>query len=302
MQVRLIPEFDSFFKIAGGVTVSVFSFLLSLSWFFPQINGPLTILLTGVVFLGIPHGALDIFLISKMTPNQKERNKLLAYYVLSLFPMAAAWIIAPEGAFLFFVLFSAVHFAQSDMTNSEKSHIEFWTRFFVIFSLPFTFHTDKFSEIALNVLDARIFDGLIPVFQAGTILAAVGTIFMILNYLYRVLQKDAEFTTHFLELPVIFILFYFFDPLYAFGIYFCFIHSVKHVFNVMSGGIEFNFSELLPYWLLPLGAVLALLIFSGGSQVDLEANSLQSLMMIISAIALPHTILIHFCKSKQLIK
>lgn len=302
MQVRLIPEFDSFFKIAGGIAFSVFTFLLTLSWFFPGLNGPLTILLTGVVFLGIPHGALDIFLISKMTKGVLERRRLLAFYVISLFPMAIAWWLAPEGAFLFFVLFSAFHFAQSDMTGEDKTMIEFFTRFSVIFSLPFTFHTERFSNVALKIVDARIFDGLIPIFQAGTVVATVGMFFLISKFIYEVVIGKSDFSTHFLELPVVYILFYYFDPLYAFGIYFCFIHSVKHVFNVMSGGINFNIIELAPYWIIPLLGVIFLLSINVNSSVNPEAISLHALMMIISAIALPHTVLIHFCKRQKLIK
>ena len=224
MQSQLIPEFDNFFKIAGSIAASVFGFLLALSWFFPSLNGPTAILLTGVVFLGIPHGALDIFLISRLTYSDKEKKKLLGIYVTCLFPMVLAWWLVPEGAFLFFVLFSAYHFAQSDMISKEKNLVEFVTRFFIIFSLPFTFYTEKFSQVALRVLEVRIFDAFIPVFYLGTIIATVGMLVLIGHYIEKLLKNKVEFSTHFLEIPVIYLLFYFFEPLYAFGVYFCFIH------------------------------------------------------------------------------
>lgn len=282
----------------------VFLTVILISLFLPSLTGGLSILLVGILYLGIPHGALDIYLIQKIVRRKRDIILLLTFYVVALFPMSLAWKFSPTGAFLFFVLYSSFHFAQSDLVFAKFNHLEFWTRFLSIFSFPFTFHTDKFLKYASYLLADDLFKQFISVFQFGTILAILGILIISLLSFKEFVKHRAITSTQFMEHIVILILYYFLDPLYAFGIYFCFIHSIKHLVNVFSSDIKFSVIEILPFWLIPISAMAGIVVFSQSinNELLMDKTFLHSTMIVISAIALPHAVLVHFCKKTNMIK
>lgn len=290
-----------FTKAATSVAVLVFSTIFLFSFYLPEINGAITILLIGTIFLGIPHGALDIFLIQKSVNSKKDGIRLLFFYIVSILPMILAWKYIPTGAFLFFVLYSSFHFAQSDLVHVNYPRLEFWTRFLSIFSFPFTFHTEKFLDYASLMLSIDVFSFFIPVFKVCSALAIIGIFLIVFLSFTDFYRKKSFSSTLFLEPVVILILFFFLNPMYAFGIYFCFIHSMKHLVNVLKSNVGFSFKEILPYWIIPLIAMFVIVI--NGDKVGFmgQSNFLYASMIVISAIALPHAILVNFCKKTKLI-
>ena len=304
---------SQFFSTRGALFVAllVFSTLISISYFIPALSGGLAVLVVGIVFLGIPHGALDIYLITKIVSGKKEILLLLLLYVLSIFPMIMAWKLIPAGAFLFFVFYSSFHFAQSDLVFARFPRIEFWTRFLSVFCFPFTFHTDKFLEYSSYILPLEIFELFIPLFQFGSFLAICGFILITFLTLKKFYSDRDFFSNQFLEPIIIFAIYFFMDPLYAFGIYFCFIHSIKHLVNIFTSELELSLSGLLPIWIFPLLAMIGILYNFGPTASSVPSETLSVItnarylyapMIVISAIALPHAILVNFSKKLGLIK
>lgn len=291
-------------KVALFVAALVFSTVMMISYYLPTLTGGLAILVVGIIFLGIPHGALDIYLIQKIVPNKKDVFRLLLFYLIGLIPMILAWELSPTGAFLFFVLYSSFHFAQSDLVFAKYTRLEFWTRFLSIFCFPFTFHTDEFLKYASYLLSDDLFAHFIPVFQIGSVVAILGIMAMTFLSIREFIKNKAITSTQFLEHILILVLNYFLNPIYAFGIYFCFIHSIKHLVNIFSSDIEFSIVGVLPFWAIPLLSMFGILIFKSNLAMEfsLEKSYLHATMIVISAIALPHAILVNFCKKTHKIK
>jgi hypothetical protein len=105
----------------------------------------------------------------------------------------------------------------------------------------------------------------------------------------------------FLEPVVISILFIFIDPLFALGIYFCFVHSLKHMVNVLLKVEIYSPKTILPYWLFPLAGIPILFYIYSGNKSALGENIFQYILIVLSSLALPHALLIRYGKAKQII-
>lgn len=292
-------------RAAMMIAALVFLFVLFLSSVLETTDSFLVILLTGVVFLGIPHGALDIFLIYKMFASAKSRFKFLGLYVLAVLPMVAAWMIAPEMAFIFFVVYSCFHFAQSDMSKrfdgTLKTSVEFGARLLIPFCIPFGIQPDTSIELAKVIYDVQLLE------QFTFVLWYLGHFAIILSVVYAVIGigewvfQKKEWQILSLEPLVLSILFYYLHPLYALGIYFCFVHSVKHMMNFFIAGIDVDLKSMLPYWLIPILSVPVLLVIFPSLTNALDESLLKWTIVVISAIALPHTLLIYAAKNLKLL-
>jgi Brp/Blh family beta-carotene 15,15'-monooxygenase len=266
----------------------------------------MAVLLTGIIFLGFPHGALDIFLIDKLSPSRKDLLVLLFFYILAIAAMVASWILIPEGAFLFFIAFSCFHFAQSDLsleeTKSNLLSIEFFARFLTPFFIPFGFHSASSLKLAGFIHDTTFIKLLTPMFFVLAVISIALCAFIFARGIYDWVIRKKEWQALSLEPLIICVLFLAFDPLYSLGIYFCFIHSVKHIVNFLNSPIEVEIKRLIPFWIVPIVAVILFSFFIDQSQIRLEDSIFKWSIMILSSIALPHTFLIYFCKRIKLIR
>jgi Brp/Blh family beta-carotene 15,15'-monooxygenase len=106
---------------------------------------------------------------------------------------------------------------------------------------------------------------------------------------------------NFLEPLVLCVLFALMPPLYSLAIYFCFVHSVKHLVNIFTNVEIRPLRIVIPFWLVPLiGLPFSFFAYSR-NVVRLEQSLFQYSIMLLSAIALPHAILVRYVKATRLI-
>jgi Brp/Blh family beta-carotene 15,15'-monooxygenase len=293
-------------KIATSVAVLVFATTISLSFFFPALDFRLNLLITGLVFLGMPHGALDVYLLKQMLQTkQKVLIGLLIYISFSL-PILFLWPSYPTGCFLFFILYSLLHFTDSDMQDSnyplKLKVIEFFARVSLPFCLPFMFHESETLKLVSWIhpdVSLMQFKGVFVFFGSlSLVFVSIHTMLGFIRFFKNL--KEADIT--FFEPLVVSILFISINPLYAFGIYFCFIHSIKHVVNVLLTVKIPSPVTILPYWLVPLVGIPILFYLNSLNQEILGQSVFQYIIVVLSSLALPHSILIRYGKSKHMIK
>lgn len=293
-------------KIATFVAVLVFLTTLSLSYFLPELDFRLTLLITGLVFLGMPHGALDIYVLRQILLTKKQGIVGLAIYVGVAIPILFLWPIYPTACFLFFMGYSLVHFADSDMQDSQYPKklkaIEFLARLGLPFCLPFIFHHTETLELVRWIhpeVNLASFESFFSVLGYSSLFFVL--IHTSLGFL-RLLKNLEEADIGFFEPLVICVLFLVINPLYAFGIYFCFIHSVKHVVNVLLTVKIPSLKTILPFWLVPLAGLPVLIYLHSLNQEILGQRAFQYIIIVLSSLALPHALLIRYGKSKLIIK
>jgi Brp/Blh family beta-carotene 15,15'-monooxygenase len=71
------------------------------------------LLLAGLIAIGIPHGAVDHLLDSGMWNSRRTPLFILKYLVKAAL-MVGVWMVVPQAALVFFLLYSAVHFGEAD--------------------------------------------------------------------------------------------------------------------------------------------------------------------------------------------
>ncbi len=307
MAVEKLTTFP-FAKVATSVAALVFLTLVLISIALPELQPFFAVLLVGILFLGIPHGALDIFLLQKLASSRSELVSLLLLYLIGLISMVAAWVLVPEGAFLLFVLFSCYHFAQSDLSESfettsgvNRLRVEFTARFLIPFFIAFGFQPERSIELAKLIHPAQIFQHMVPVFQIAATAGIILSGLLIALELWNWIINKSAWRAVSLEPALLCVLFLLLDPLYAFGIYFCFVHSVKHLFNFMTSEIHIRLRDFLPFWLLPVIGILALALASRLDNASLETGLFKWSIIVISAMALPHTLLISLMKKRRIL-
>lgn len=266
----------------------------------------MAVLLTGIVFLGFPHGALDIFLIDKLSLSRKDLFVFLFFYLLAIAAMITSWILIPAGAFLLFIAYSCFHFAQSDLslkeTNSQFMSLEFFARFLAPFFIPFGFHSARSLKLAGHIHDTTFLEFMTPMFYVLAVISVALSVLIVFRGIYYWLVSKKEWQAMSLEPLIVCVLFLALDPLYSLGIYFCFIHSIKHIVNFLNSPVEVEMKRLIPFWIIPIIAVVLFSLLLDQSQIRLEDSLFKWSIMILSSIALPHTFLVYFCKKIKLVR
>ena len=81
-------------------------------------------LLVGMIFLGLPHGALDHLVPARMAVGWGRRPVTMALYLAGYAGLAAAylalWTVAPVMAFVGFLVATVVHWGQGDVDFLER--------------------------------------------------------------------------------------------------------------------------------------------------------------------------------------
>jgi Brp/Blh family beta-carotene 15,15'-monooxygenase len=67
-----------------------------------------------MVFVGLPHGAID-HLIESTTWDYKKAPRFVGQYLLLIVCMGIVWLLAPTMALIAFLIYSAWHFGQADI-------------------------------------------------------------------------------------------------------------------------------------------------------------------------------------------
>jgi Brp/Blh family beta-carotene 15,15'-monooxygenase len=269
----------------------------------------MSVLAAGMVFLGFPHGALDIFILRKVVTTRFCLSRAVALYSLAVAPMFVLWWLFPEATFLFFVIFSAAHFAHSDMSEAicgrgwlTRSKIELFSRLLIPICLPLAFNTERSLELVRQITSTQTIVDLLPLIRGAAILAVASSLSLAALETVNYLLRRSSWRIVAIEPAVICVLFILLDPLYAFGIYFSFMHAVKHMVNVFNSNISVDFYELLPYWIIPVCAVGVMTWLGATRSIDASSELFRWAIIVVSAVAMPHTALISWCKFREVIR
>lgn len=246
---------------------------------------------------GLAHGSLDLLVAKK---NRLIKNKFQTFLFLFIYisiPLIFfyLWIIFPNIVFKIFLLLSILHFGISDSITSNKV-IETLIRGFLVIILPFKFHLEKtidiFSFFYINEKEllnlSKYFDYLY------IILILLITFFLIQNY--KKVFSYNKFSIFIIEIICLFFCFWFFEPLISFFIYFCFLHSTRHLIDEKRN-LELNkknlFVKTLPMTMLTIIFFTSLFFYFNDNPNNLN---ISILVIGLSSLTIPHILLINFTK------
>ena len=238
-----------------------------------------------IALLGIPHGALDLHMIT----GRAQRTIELGIYLFSIALVIAGWMIAPTIMLGFFLLNSAWHFGDCDlqMTSRWKAPLA------MLYGLAMLVVLIDPADPSVSWIIAQLTSTSIEVvqeFSSRSVRLLAGAIILFVPFA----QARSTWVQSFLRSSCIVVVAALTSSLIAFTFYFAMIHaftSMNALRYYMQTDTPWTWTQLVKA-AAPLTLVSLVGIGAGGFFIP--SMSLLSLLFIaLSALTLPHSRLFH---------
>lgn len=255
------------------------------------------VLIFGLLFIGIPHGALDQ-LISKSKNSSMLIFNLKYLFIIVLY--YTFWQFFPLAAFLIFVTYSSFHFGESELIethtniNSIGDYLKAFMMGLSILLFIICIHLDESISIVSYFIT-------IPKLTSIDIdISFITWILPIISFMYILTQIILSKRWTYLGLLFLLLLGIKVPLMLAFGLYFLFQHSYNAWHNLK---LKLNMSSVNLYKkasFYTFGALsIFLLIILFANELNSITNLWSNFFIFIACISFPHFILMHIFYKKQ---
>lgn len=290
------------------VAVSIIAILISIIR--PDVAETTKYYIFAVVMLlvGIPHGAVDHIISSKMydlSNRMSDQLKFYLPYLTLMLLMGIIWYLSPVAGFILFLICTIYHFGQADFI-----HLKIPTAFkiglyisrgLMIMGLVIFVTPSVSFPIMESIMNIDITGGsIINQYSHEIAVTAMGQHFLLLTAASYTFRKKLTTNSWYRIGDAILIgtLFWFAEPIIAFAIYFGFWHSLGHVKELKDflskqnkhwGVIQFAKDS----WLFTLVSIAGLwILYELNQAFGSKEQMLALLFILISALTLPHMIVV----------
>ena len=269
--------------------------------------------------LGVSHGSLDNFKGEKLLKIYKIKHKFLFYfsYIFLACSIIIIWKFLPSLALLLFLAVASYHFGKEDtelflFTNYAKQGVKSYDKYiksyyffiffkgFLIITAPLFFHYQETQDI-FRILNSNfsLHQDFILIFFLLSVYAYIHFIFILNTSSYgdgAVISDGAS----------ILLLNYFFSPLIAFTLYFCFLHSVRHSISLISTLDNKNLKKGTQQFIkkaLPLTLITAILfivsVYFLTNYYVLDDAILKVIFIGLASLTFPHILLEYLLEKNE---
>jgi Brp/Blh family beta-carotene 15,15'-monooxygenase len=270
--------FQSNLAIAASLLVALLSLGMDAHLSPAMLLGALSL----VVILGVPHGSLDV-LFARQTYQLVHISKWLKFlflYSASSLLIIALWVLVPSLFFIIFLILSAIHF--SDDINLPGNQLLKLCYGFAIISLPGVIHGAELTKLYAMIIDEDISQKIV-------LISKYLGIFLIGLLAALIMSKKIDTRTKF-EVVAISILFLTTTPILAFTIYFCLMHSARHLVRSRFFLEAFQRQQFIYALILPTIAVIIMGfgIWHFKLTPSFEKDLIQIIFVGLAALTVPH--------------
>jgi beta-carotene 15,15'-dioxygenase len=205
----------------------------------------IAIFLTGIIFLGIPHGAADLLVATRNAENEKKNFSAFFFFVnylgrLALFG-AIIWLFPIVGNVLF-ILFAAYHFGETDLaqfkTDTILGKLLVTSYGLVILSIILLIHFEEVKPI-YQLVDAKMqYIGFISRLEQFkySLLLFFGLLFSVTAFFYFSNTKTDPHhrIVFFIQFALILFILYRLPMVLGFTFYFVVWHSLLSLRNIIN--------------------------------------------------------------------
>jgi Brp/Blh family beta-carotene 15,15'-monooxygenase len=277
-----------------------------------------------IVLLGVPHGSLDVLFASQTyaLKHLTQWLKFILYYIVAALAVILLWLVLPKVFFAAFLILSALHFSDDlnansdvlntklDAFNTKSVHLNStsdgldpksdglnskfdglnlkcfamikWSYGAAIITLPSLFFGAELIHLYAMLIDTETANRLVAASQfIGLSAALILTI--------GLFKQHIEARTK-LEILTVCALFLFITPLLAFGVYFCFMHSARHLIRSHFFLKQLSKQAFLSALILPTIAVIimGLVTWQIGASKTLDVTLIRIIFVGLAALTVPH--------------
>ena len=267
-----------------------------------------------ILSIGISHGALD---------NQKGKrliklyniNNIYYFYLIYLIIAATIiiiWLLAPTLSLIIFLVVAAYHFGKEDteFLITKKSNINiilYFLKGILIIIAPLMFHfVETINIFKLLLIQNESFYLFLNFIENNYIISFIFLISLLTNIYFFLKDFKPVNLLIFFDFTSILILNYFFTPLVAFTLYFCFLHSFRHSLSLITELDKYNFKNGLLIFikkaapLTILTAIFYLLSLYYLSNHYLVNEAIYKVIFIgLASLTFPHILLEYFLEKNE---
>ena len=260
-----------------------------------------------ILSVGISHGAMDNYKANKIL----KINKIIFYliYTLISFLVIIFWFFFASLTLLVFLLVASYHFGREDTSflnieNSNFDQLFYLIKGSLIIFAPLFFYIDE----TLKIFEVLLINDEILFFikdQHWIVNICLGL--GILGYLYFIFKKRfKDFEILFLDIISILILNFIFSPLIAFTIYFCFLHSIRHIISIsyeldpnsFLDGVKIFIKKALPLTIVTAVLYLLAILFLSNLYA-LNDVIIKVIFIGLASLTFPHILLEYLIEKNE---
>ena len=267
-----------------------------------------------ILIIGISHGSLDNLKGEKLLKIFGINNFLIFYllYILIAIAVIILWIIIPSISLIIFLIIASYHFGKEDtqfliIENSYLNQFLYFMKGSLIVLAPIYFHFDETINIfkSLLIYNENFYEFLNfietnKILLFGIILSTLANIILFSQNFE--IKKFAIFLDYF----SILILNYYFSPLLAFTLYFCFLHSIRHSItlilelekNDLNLGFKMFVKKALPLTILTASLCLIGLYFINNTYT-FDSSIFKIIFIGLASLTFPHILLEYFLEKNE---
>ena len=267
-----------------------------------------------ILSIGVSHGSLDHIKGKKLLKIFEIKNIYIFYliYIFIASTVIVLWTIIPSVSLIIFLLVASFHFGKEDtqflLTKSSYYHqLLFFLKGLLIILAPMYFHFDEtISIFKLLLIDNENFYEILNFIEMNKILLLGIIISTLSNILLFIEKFELKKFTIFLDYFSILIINYYFSPLVAFTIYFCFLHSIRHgitlIFeldkNDLMNGLKIFTRKAIPLTILT--ATFCLIgLYLLRNTYDLNSSILKIIFIGLASLTFPHILLEYLIEKNE---
>ena len=255
-----------------------------------------------ILILGVSHGALDNFRGKNLFHPMFKKNWYFffypAYILLSLM-VIFCWTIFPAITLLLFLVVASYHFGEEDLRFFFKGRGYFFNlvsflKGALIITLSFHYSHGTTVIFFEYLMVPQIEYEKLTEFKS--LLFSANLIFLIISLIYLLRKQINKLVLILFEIILILLSFVYLPLILAFSMYFCFLHSSKHIIGLARqldsqntrNGLKLFIVKAIPLTLLT--AVFAFLALYFLDQ-NINENIIKVIFIGLASLTLPHILL-----------
>ena len=261
-----------------------------------------------ILTIGISHGSLDNIKGKKLLKFFKIKSESIFYagYVLISLSIVLIWIIFPKSLLLIFIIVAAYHFGKedTDFLEKEKKSYDLILYFFkgsAIIVAPLLFH-----KIETILIFQSLNFNISSIIFINNIFLYILLFLSFISNIFFFLKRNIEIKSLlFMDFFSILILNYFLNPILAFTIYFCFLHSIRHSLSLMfklnkniKKGLFLFFKKALPLTIITASVSLLCLFFLNNYN-ELNESIYKVIFIGLASLTFPHILLEYLIEKNE---
>ena len=258
-----------------------------------------------ILTIGISHGSLDHIKGKKLIKYFGYKSMGIFYlsYLLIGAVIILIWLIFPKSLLFLFLIIAAFHFGKEDseFINQKKNfELIYFLKGSLIITSPLFFHKEETLTI-FETLNFYISNNLIISNEILFIFILLSLISGIILSLNKSIEAKSLLLMDYLS---ILILNYFLNPIIAFTIYFCFLHSIRHSISLirelnknLKKGLTVFIKKALPLTILTIfGYIVSISILNNYNEFN---ETIYRVIFIgLASLTFPHILLEYLIEKK----